>query len=286
MLLALCILINTLIGVIFKYFGKWEVNVLIAIIVNYFTCVITGSMVYGKFVIGPEILQAPWLPYAIFLGFVFVTIFNLVALTVRSYGIMIATIFQKMSLLFPAVVGILVYHETNSILKTAGIAMAAASIVMMAYPQKTERFTWKMLWLPLGTWIGSGVIEVTLLYVEVERLAVSADIRFVSSIFFFAGCFGLIFFIFSSLKAKAILVRKKDVFAGILLGIPNFFSIYLILVLLDRGWQGSALFPINNVGILFCASLIGVALFSERIDTIKSIGFIASIASIIMVASG
>ena len=259
---------------------------LIAIIINYFTCVITGSIVYGKSTVSTDIIHEPWFPYAVFLGFVFVSIFTLVALTVRSFGIMIATIFQKMSLIFPAIMGIMIYAESNTAFKIAGILLSILSIILISFPSGKSKWNKTMIWLPLATWLGSGIIEVTLFYVNVEGLAPSADIRFVSSIFLFAGLFGTLLFIISSLIKKAVLIRKKDIFSGILLGVPNFFSIYLLLILLDKGWPGSELFPINNVGILFFSSLIGVAIFAERLNALKLIGFIASITAIVLIANG
>ena len=286
LVLTACILINTLIGIIFKYFGKWEVNILVAIVINYFICVITGSLVNGSLTVNSEIIDKAWFGYAIFLGFVFVSIFNFFAWTVKIYGVMIATIFQKMSLLFPAIIGIAIYNESGSNFKITGIIMAILAIMMISFPGKGSKLTLALFWLPIITWLGSGVIEVTLFYVDIEQIALSADIGFVSSIFFFAGIFGMMFLMIYSLKARAIKIRRKDFAAGVLLGIPNFFSIYLILILLDQGWQGSVLFPINNVGILFLSSLVGVWVFSEKLDTIKAMGFIASIISIILVAQG
>ena len=37
------------------------------------------------------------------------------------------------------------------------------------------------------------------------------------------------------------------IIAGIVLGVPNFFSIYLIIVAISEGWEGSKFFPYNNI---------------------------------------
>ena len=220
-----------------------------------------------------------------FLGGVFVIGFNLVAFTIKEYGIMIATIFQKMSLIVPALMGILIYLETNSLIKSLGIVLSVLAIILISFPSSRKSIPLKMIWLPIGTWIMSGIIEGTLLYVDSEGIADNADIGFVSSIFFCAGSFGLVGLIFLSLRRKLI-INKRDIAGGIILGVPNFFSIWLILVLLVDGWEGSVLFPINNVGILVFSTLIGLIAFSEEIDKIKIIGFLAAFASIIMVGTG
>ncbi|HRB19940.1 MAG TPA: hypothetical protein PKZ14_07645, partial [Chitinophagales bacterium] len=70
---------------------------------------------------------------------------------------------------------------------------------------------------------------------------------------------------------------------GIILGIPNYFSLYFLLKTLDTlTWQSSIIFPINNLGIVGLSAIAGVALFQEKMNTQKIIGFILAISSIIL----
>ncbi len=284
-ILILCIVINSLIGIIFKLFGKYEVEVLPAIVVNYFTCVICGCIYAGEWMWGTGTYAEPWFPYAAFLGIVFVSIFTVVAKTVQVYGIMVATIFQKMSLLAPSIIGILYYSESSSIGRIAGIILALVSIVLISFPKDRKSFSWAFFYLPMLTWIGSCVIEAVLYYVNVEGISGDQNVDFVTTIFFMAGIFGSLYLaanaLFSTTKTT---IRKKEIGAGILLGIPNFFSIYLILLLLEKGWEGSLVFPVNNVGVLTLSSLVGIIVFSEEISKLKISGFIAAIVSILLIS--
>ena len=194
-LLLICIVLNTFIGVVFKLFNKFQINVLAAIVVNYFTCVITGSIIEGNWLIKPSIIEEKWFYYALSLGVIFIITFNLVAWTIKEYGIMIATIFQKMSLLFPTMIAIFIYQETNSFVKSLGIVMAMTAIILISFPSGKRKFNWVLFWVPLGTWIFSGLIESSLYYVNIENIVSSANISFVTSIFFFAGFFGLLMLI-------------------------------------------------------------------------------------------
>lgn len=282
-ILLICIVVNAYVVILFKVFDRKKVSILPAIVINYFICVITGYAVFRAPSSLSEVINAPWLPFAIFLGFVFITVFNLVGLTVKEFGVMISTIFQKMSLIGPALVGIVFYAESLSGYKLAGLIFAIAAILLISHPEKEVKWQDTKLWLPFAMLLGSAILEITLYYVNIEGYADNADPVFIMTIFMNAGILGTIILWMRSNKA-GIKLGKKEITGGIALGIPNFFSIYLVLYLLDGGLEGSTLFPINNVGILFLTGLTGIYFFKEKMDQLKIIGFLAALISITLIA--
>ncbi|HMS99464.1 MAG TPA: EamA family transporter, partial [Saprospiraceae bacterium] len=104
-----------------------------------------------------------------------------------------------------------------------------------------------------------------------------------ASLFFFAGLSGLLFVLFQDLKTGSSW-KKKDIIAGICLGIPNFFSIYLIVVLLSDGWQGSILFPMLNVAIILITTLVGLFVFKEDFNRNRKAGIVLAILAIILLS--
>ena len=50
------------------------------------------------------------------------------------------------------------------------------------------------------------------------------------------------------------------------------------------GWEGSVVFPANNVGVLSLAALFGVFMFNEEVTFRKIIGFLSAVASIILLS--
>ncbi len=287
MLLVLCILVNAAIGVIFKLFGKYNIDNLSAIVVNYFVCVVTAYLTFRIDVIPLDLFEKKWFLIAVFLGFVFILIFNLVALTVQNFGIVIATIFQRMSLLAPAIIGILFFGESGDLNKWMAILLAVCSIVLLSY-RKSQHSTKKTsiwLWLlPLATWFGSSIIDASLYLVEIKKIAPNGDVQFTSTLFLMAGLAGTILWSIRYLRTKK-KSSRKDIYAGIILGIPNFFSIYLILLILAQGYEGSVFFPILNVGILSMAAIFGFVFFKEKISTTKKFGFALAILSIILLSN-
>lgn len=289
--LVLCILINSYISVIFKLFENYGVNTLPAIILNYPVTIITASIMLGNAAITKATFNEPWIWAAMILGFCFVTTFNLFALTVQKFSVVTGSIFQKMSLIAPVIVAILIFDEGINLMKIIGIACAIIAIFLITMSNKStsdnngEQSSIPLLyWLyPIGTFIGSCMIDTGLYYVNEIGLADSADIDFVASIFFFAGIFGSLLLL-SRIKEKTSKIRGKEFIASLALGIPNFFSIWLILKILTIGIDASVVFPINNTGILVVSAILGLVFFKESVNKQKVIGFISAIIAIVLIA--
>ena len=58
---------------------------------------------------------------------------------------------------------------------------------------------------------------------------------------------------------------------------------YLLLLALQQGWEGSVVFPVNNVGVLVLAAFFGIVLFSEKLNRIKLAGFVLSLLAIFFI---
>jgi len=289
-LLLICILFNAYISVVFKLFQRFEVRTLQAIVINYFVCGLTASVLMGRASVTPAVLEKDWLWASIFIGLTFVVTFNLFAVTVQKFGVVMGSIFQKMSLVAPTIFAILIYGESAGPIKILGIILAIASIFVISLNKTTNTEDSKnnSLWLwifPIGTFIGSCFVDGGLFYVNQTGLASSLDIDFIATLFFFAGCFGILFVIFDYFK-NGTTYRWKEVIAGFALGVPNFFSIYMLLKVLSNGMDGSVVFPINNVGILLATAVLGLFFFKEKFNTQKLIGFSMAVIAIILVANG
>ena len=81
---------------------------------------------------------------------------------------------------------------------------------------------------------------------------------------------------------KSLRFNRNELVAGILIGVPNFFTIYLIVLCLDRGWKGAVLFPTNNVGTIFFTAMIAIFVFKERLSLANHLGLILALASVLL----
>lgn len=287
-ILILCIFLNACIGVVFKYFEKYKIDNLQAIVVNYFVCVVTAAIVVQSNPIPDDVMIKPWFWYAVALGSIFIIVFNLMALTVQHFGIMVATVFQKMSLIAPALLAIIVFGESSGVIKGIGILCSIIAIYLLSNNATNDKDTVidkkGIIWmLPLLTLLGSCFIDSTLYFVDKMEYVDNGDVGFVASLFLSAGINGLIILTIQVIRKKEE-IKFKNILAGICLGIPNFFSIYLLILALQQGWGGSVVFPINNVGVLLLAAVFGILFFKESISRIKLLGFGFAILAIILIA--
>ena len=121
--LLLSIIASTLIFIIFKLFEKFGINTLQGIVVNYFTACLFGLWSYDAPIQVHEILESKWLLGAIGLGFLFIAIFNIMAMTAQRNGLSVASVASKMSVIIPVVFGIYVYNEGVGFQKIIGIIL-------------------------------------------------------------------------------------------------------------------------------------------------------------------
>lgn len=287
LILLLCIFCNVLLAIIFKLFSQYGVDNLNGIIINYFSCVVLATILTGVSVLDIEIFRQSWFPYAICLAVLFIVGFNIMALSFQKAGVALTVIIQKMSLIIPSAFAIAFFGESLSFLKIVGIASALGAIILVNYPSKQDPSLLKkmspVILLPLAIFVLSGFIEIILFYVEASGKLGPDGVKFTSTAFGLAGVLGLIYSIYRSITTK-VWINHKDVVGGFILSLPNYLSIYLILVLLNQGWDGSVFFPLNNIGILLSTTLVGVLLYRERLNTIKSIGLLLGAAAIALIA--
>lgn len=288
--LIICILTNTVIGFIFKMFPKYGVNTLQAIVVNYFVCVTMAGLVLGEFPIVSNVHQTEWFPFALFLGFIFITGFNITALSFQKLGVTLTTIMQKMSLLLTVPVSIYMYNEDINAWKIFGLLAGLIAIYLTNQPNKEELDKAKnlpkwMIILPIIVWLISVCIETVLQYVETKILGGMGGLNFVATLFGIAGMVGLITVIVGLVSGRLVF-SYKNIIAGIVLGVPNFFSIYLIIVAISEGWEGSKFFPYNNISIITLSAVMAYLFFSEKLSKVNMAGVALAVSAIWMISMG
>jgi drug/metabolite transporter (DMT)-like permease len=282
--LALSVLSSTWIFVVFKLYDVYKVQTLIAIIVNYFTACSVGLLLYDQPLEIQQILGASWIWGPIFMGVLFITIFNLMAKTSQVAGVSVASVATKMSLVIPVLLGVLLYREQLSAFETIGILLALAAVYLVSGKGKGIHVDRKHLILPILVFLGSGVIDSSIKYFEEEHLSDPEIPIFSSMIFGFAALSGLVFIAIRPNK-KEMKLNMKNVLGGVALGIPNYFSIYFLIRALRSDLLGSAaIFTINNVAIVMLSTLIGILLFKEKLTPKNWAGVALSVLSIILVA--
>jgi drug/metabolite transporter (DMT)-like permease len=284
--LLLSILASSTIFVIFNLYKKFGVNTLQAIIVNYFIACAVG---YFGFIGETDISQIPykpWFPGTIVLGILFIVVFNLAAITTQRSGLSVVSVATKMSVAIPIAFGIIYFDESTGFIKITGIILALAAVYLSSIKSPDGiAIKKKNLIYPVLVFLGSGIIDTTIKFLESGYVNEADVALFSSTIFSIAGIIGTCIIIIQGITGN-LRITGKTILGGIALGIPNYFSIYfLVMALRTEGFDSSTIFTINNVAIVLVSTFLGILFFKEHLIPKNWIGIVLAIISIILVAN-
>ena len=283
--LLLSILSSTCIFILFKLFNVYKINTLQAIVINYFVAATIGFLSYESNVDTTTIIDSQWFIGAVILGVLFKSIFNVMAVTAQKNGISIASVASKMSVIIPIVFGIYMYNENAGILKIVGILVALVAVYLASVRTKENQPATKSILLPAILFLGSGIIETSLKFIETNYVESNGIPIFSATIFACAALVGVVILAIKFLSRK-LMPDLKSVPAGLLLGIVNYYSIYFLLKALQyNGSESSTIFTLNNVSIVMLSAVLGFVIFKERLSLKNILGIILAVISIILVTS-
>ena len=280
----LVIVLNTLLSVLFKIFPKYNIDTFQAIVFNYITCVITGTWYLGAMPYTPTQMHAAWLPYAIIMGIAFISVFNLIGYCTKTIGITATTISNKLSLIIPVIISIIAYNETSTTLRIIGILLAIPAVYFSS--KKTEKAekqnSWKLIAL---LFLLSGLLDSFVKFVETTFLSNTEDQAYYTIYVFSTAAIIGMGILIQNLIRKKTKFAFKNIVAGCILGIPNYFSIYFFIKLLNSHiMNSSAIIPIANIGVVVCAAIAALIIFKERMNKANTIGLLLGIAAILLIA--
>jgi drug/metabolite transporter (DMT)-like permease len=184
------------------------------------------------------------------------------------------------------------YGERLGFWQMTGILLALAAVLLTSWPSETKRqraLAHKSNWLfvmPVILFIGSGLLDTLVKYVEQGYL----DDQNKNS--FLIAAFGVAFLMGAAMLILQLLTGKerfdpRAILAGILIGVPNYFSIWsLVRVLKLHGTRSAAIIPINNMGIVLLSAVAAWLLFREHLSRLNLAGIILALASIALIAYG
>ena len=281
--LLLSVIASTLIFIIFKLFETYKVHTLQAIVFNYVFACLFGLYNYDSAINVSQVVASDWFWGAAALGFLFIAIFNVMALTAQKNGLSVASVASKMSVVIPVIFGFYVYNEGMGLQKIIGILLALVAVYLTSIREKSDVNIRKNLWLPIVLFCGSGVIDTSIKYIETTYLPDNGIPIFSATVFAFAFVIGSLLISYHAIKGQ-VRFEVKSLIGGFFLGLVNYYSIYYLLRALNHETlESSSLFTINNVAIVMLSTLLGLMVFKERISKKNWIGIGLAICSIVLI---
>jgi len=280
MYLVFSVACSVTVAVLLKIARRHDIDVRQAIAVNYVVASILCLVLLQPSLSVLQNSVASW-QILVALGVLLPTVFLAMAASVRYAGIVRSDAAQRLSLFIPLLAAFLLFNESLSTQKLAGIIVAFAALSCLIGRSQgsavssagtAARYAW--LW-PLAVWLGYGVIDV--LFKQMAR----TDTAFAGGLlaaFILAGVV-----IFSYLFAVRARWHWRHAIAGLLLGLANFGNILFYIRAHQHFPNDPALvFSAMNIGVISAGTLVGAAAFGERLSVRNWAGLALAVTAIVI----
>ena len=278
--LILSIASATGIFVCFSLMDRWKVNAVVAVAANYTTAAVVGWMISP---LPLSVLKQPWMGSALLMGSAFVFLFLLMLELTQKGGMSLGTISSQMSLLIPVALAPLLYGEQLDTAHQLGICLGLLAIYLMLRSgvQSSGHKAAKLPLKVLIVFLGTGLCTALLQFMEHHYLDKSMEIGYVSAVFAVSALVCWSYFLLGKKEEKIPVIRSIG--AGVLLGLPNLGSLVFLVRALAQ-LDGSLVFPINNVGIVLCSSLLGSLLFRQTLTRWSIFGIASAVLGVWLIS--
>jgi drug/metabolite transporter (DMT)-like permease len=296
----LAVLFTVALYMIMRAYPRYQVNSFHAVVFNYYSCVVTGLF------LTPDLRafqQIQWNSegtlLTLALGTLFVIAFMSIGLTAQKVSVTAASLAGNMSLVIPVLFGLFIFKNTNkdfTFLNYTGLVVALAALALGAIQkqQKTTEFedgqplkvsVLSYAWLlPVFTFMASGTNNTLINYLTMQYYRPEQ-----TTLFMIIACSGAVIIGTLILLYKIIFGREKllprSVIGGLILGIPNFLSLYFLLLALGSfGNSAAFVFPIYNILSMLVSSLAAWILYKEKLNNLNRIGLALAVVAIVLIS--
>ena len=278
--LFLAIFLSSLIFVLFKVFPIFKIDTFQAIVFNYISAFLCGYILYGSDLKEEAWENINWIFYVVLPALLFISLFVLMGKSAQKNGMAITSVAVKMSMAVSVLGMVFIYNEQLPFLKIIAILLAFSGVILVSFSKKSSDSKQQTWWMLLILFFGSGILDLLLNYVQKTQVDVISTALFSAFGFGLAGLIGLGILIAQIIRRKT-RIEFRNVIGGVILGVPNFFSIFLLMRAYNSvTWSDSSVLAVINVAIVCISTLLGTLIFSEKISWAKGLGLCCSLLAI------
>jgi drug/metabolite transporter (DMT)-like permease len=283
--LVLSIIAYSAMMLIFKLIEKFKADIFQAIVINYITAAILGFTIMEASFSIRSISESSWFINAIIVGIAFISLFYLIGITAQKVGISAAAVANKMSVVIPVIFAFFLYNDSVTAIKIIGILLAITGVYLATKRDEKLIRDKKYLILPIILFLGSGLLDTFINYTEKFFLPDPQEsLNFIPSVFSVAAILGGVVLAIK-LISKPSDFEFKNILWGIILGFFNYASLYFLLQALKVGTQeSSAVFTINNMGIVILSTVAAWVFFKEQLSKLNILGIVIALIAILLIA--
>lgn len=277
MYLILAIASSACVSIFMRLSENYIKNEMAMFMANYGVCVVLSTAFMGQS--AALVLSKP--PAAILVtgtvtGILYLASFMLLKYNMKHNGIVLSSTFMKLGVLIPTLMAVVVFGESPTILQAAGILLAVTAIVVIQLEKEALKEGNKKIWLLLVL-IGSGMADAMANIYEQVGHPDGKDgyllVTFVTALVLATG------FALSGAKSGKANFGKADLFFGMLIGVPNYFSARFLLLALGSV-DAVIAYPVYSVATLITITVVGLLCFREKLSRKKALALVMIIAAL------
>ncbi|MFL5728702.1 MAG: hypothetical protein ACJ75J_04370 [Cytophagaceae bacterium] len=289
--LFLTTLFTVFLFIFFRITPRFRMNHFHVIVCNYFVCLTLAILSNDIQVIRNLNYSDSWITLSLLTGCLFPLSFYLMALTIEKVSISVAGVANKMSMILPVSFNFMILHIGARDLKALniiGICLALPAILLaslkpsddlLADSKKQTSFI-----LPFMVFLIGGFIDTLINYISFQYLSSRSDQLLFPVFTFTAAALTGSIIVGTRIALKHERLEFQSILGGMVLGVPNFLSIYFMLKTLDDfGNDGAVVFPILNIAVIILTSLSGLLFFREKLSGLNITGILLALLSIVLV---
>ena len=266
---------SVLVSVLLKTARKQKIDIAQAVGVNYIVAVALTVWVLQPDLSQPEAFLPTWWLFAA-LGVLLPTVFVVMGRSVDAAGIVKSDAAQRLSLALPIMASFAVFGEKLNEGRLIGIALAFTALICLLWKSdggKKSGAAGTQAALLLGVWAGYGVIDILFKQIAKSGTAFSGNLLVA---FCLAGIL-----MFGYLFSQNTKWRKEGIIGGLLLGCLNFANIVTYIKAHQAMKENPTLvFAGMNIGVIVLGTLVGAALFKEKISSINAAGITVAVCAV------
>lgn len=270
--LIMSVICSVLVSVLLKLARPKNINLSLAITVNYAVCVL-ATLLFLQPAFNDDAIKQGLLLF-VALGVLLPSIFLVMGKAVQLAGIVKADTAQRLALIIPIISAFLLFGEQLTSAKLIALILVFVAMGCLLYKKSMNNaHTHRHTTLLIGVFVGYGVIDVLLKQLSKMGGATSGNLII---------SFGLaLIFMLGFNFYKKYRWDKTSMMGGVILGLLNFANIFTYINAHKAMSDTPTLvFAGMNMGVIVLGALTGLLVFKERLSAINLLGVVIALIAI------
>lgn len=272
--LILAVLSSALINILMRFANSKVNNKIGMLAMNYVMCTFLSAAFTGFDNLLPKVPElGATIGWGVLDGVLYLSGFVLLNVNIRRNGVVLTTIFSKLGLLVPMVLSIFLFGEMPSAMQGMGFVLAIVAMLLINFEKNSDAVKFKA-GLIIVLLAGGACDAMSKVYAYYGAPALGEHFVFYTFVVALILCMSLMLY-------KKERPGKNEIFYGLLIGIPNFFSARFLLKSVEN-LPAVIVYPTFSVAGILVVTLAGVLLFREKLSKRQWIGAGIILAALVL----